>query len=306
MQETPPRRRRPPRDDGPSLPFIPIVLGVIVVGFVIGAGLSVAGRHTSSQDFVPVATATATATASDVATFAPATFAPASLPPAHAKPKPSARPALRSPAPALEPSTEPSVEPAAAPSPAESAPSSPQATAQAAETAAPATSSPSAGTAAPARPSIAVAPRKPATPAPAAPAAPTAPAKEPQPTPAPATPAPATAAPATAAPDDVTSGFGRQAAGVVRAYLAAVARGDTDGAYAQLGTTAGVATGALPEAGIVTRATRIVHVEARGGDSAVTVNVDMQTPSGAYFGQYTVHRSGNGAAIIVQHSIFKS
>ncbi len=104
----------------------------------------------------------------------------------------------------------------------------------------------------------------------------------------------------------MTSGFGRQAAGVVRAYLAAVARGDTDGAYAQLGTTAGVATGALPEAGIVTRATRIVHVEARGGDSAVTVNVDMQTPSGAYFGQYTVHRSGNGAAIIVQHSIFKS
>jgi len=92
----------------------------------------------------------------------------------------------------------------------------------------------------------------------------------------------------------------------VRAYLAAVARGDTDGAYAQLGTTPGVATGALPEAGIVTRAARIVHVEARGGENAVTVNVDMQTPSGAYFGQYTVHRSANGAAIIVQHSIFKS
>jgi hypothetical protein len=123
---------------------------------------------------------------------------------------------------------------------------------------------------------------------------------------APPTGAPATATPAAVAHDDVTSDFGRLAAGVVRAYLAAIARGDTDAAYAQLGTAPNVSATALPEIGIVTRATRIVHVEARGGEDAVTVNVDMQTPSGAYFGQYTVHRSPSGAAVIVQHSIFKS
>jgi hypothetical protein len=88
--------------------------------------------------------------------------------------------------------------------------------------------------------------------------------------------------------------------------LAAVARGDIDGANAQLGGTAGTSGSPLPETGIVTRATRIEHVEARGGPDAVTVNVDMSTPNGAYFGQYTVHRTANGAAVIVQHSIFKS
>ncbi len=67
-----------------------------------------------------------------------------------------------------------------------------------------------------------------------------------------------------------------------------------------------MASGSLPEVGIVTRSTRIVHVEARGGENSVTVNVDMQTANGAYFGQFTVHRSAGGAAIIVQHSIFKS
>jgi hypothetical protein len=292
MEETPPRRRRPPSGDGgPSLPFIPIVLGVIILGFVIGAGLSVAGRHSPSQDAVPAATATPIASATPLAAAPAATLAPGPL---RASPRVTAKPSAR--AVALKASPAPTASPEASPAGSPPATASPVPTATAA-----------AGTPAPAkttaRPGAAIVPpRKRETPAPAAmPASATA---EPA-TPAPPTPAPATT-PAAVAHDDVTSDFGRLAAGVVRAYLAAVARGDTAGAYAQLGTTPDVATPALPETGIVTAATRIVHVEARGGENAVTVNVDMQTPSGAYFGQYTVHRSSTGAAIIVQHSIFKS
>ena len=89
----------------------------------------------------------------------------------------------------------------------------------------------------------------------------------------------------------------------MRGYLAAVQRGDTDSAYAALGSSPGGSD--IPEQGVVTSASRIKHVEARGAGDAASVNVDFQTPSGFFFGQYTVRRTPSGAAIIVQHAIIK-
>jgi len=121
-------------------------------------------------------------------------------------------------------------------------------------------------------------------------------------------PAP-TAAPPTAVPTpttavaDVTGAFGEPAVEIVRAYLAAVERGDVNSAYALL--AAPPKDGTLPEIGIVDSTTRITHIQARGLADAATVNLDLQTRSGAYSAQYTVHRTSSGDAMIVQQSIIK-
>jgi hypothetical protein len=106
---------------------------------------------------------------------------------------------------------------------------------------------------------------------------------------------------APAAADDTDSDFGRLAAGVVRGYLAAVARGDSAAAATSLAN----ANDSVTEAGVVDGTTRITHLEARGVGDAATVNVDFSTDNGAYSGQYTVRRSATGAAVIVAHSILK-
>ena len=75
MSSKPPTRRSRRASNGePSLPIIPILIGVIVLGFVIGAGLSLAGRH----DLTVVALASPSAAASQ--TFAPVTPAPSERP----------------------------------------------------------------------------------------------------------------------------------------------------------------------------------------------------------------------------------
>jgi len=268
MQGTPPRRSRrsDPGNSGSGFPLIPIVLGTIAIGFVIGAGLSVVGRH-GTQGL-----AVATASPANEATLAPATPAPAMPEPAttapatplprasmHRPPSPRALAAVSN-APSRVPSTEkaPAASRAPAGSPRSPSPALPRVTARAA---------------------LAPAPRETVT--------------------VPASAAPASAEPA--ATDDADTDFGRLAAGVVRGYLAAVARGDLASAAAALGNSSDSVT----ESGVVDASTRIKHVEARGAGEAATVNVDFETSSGAYFGQFTVRRSATGAAVIVAHQIIK-
>jgi hypothetical protein len=251
------------------LPIVPIIVGVVVLGFVIGAGLSVAGRgRWSSGDVAAVASATPVARSFSVVPKLPTPI------PARAQTPPPLVTSIPKPA---------SAQPAASPALA-------------------ATSPPSLPPAQPAAQAAAAAPSQ--TPALAAPA-----------TAAPATAAPVSAAPATAAAaanvpappaapsDDIDGAFAQQAASVVRTYLAAIARGDVDGAYAEL---AGPPKDApLPEVGIVTSTSRITHLESHGASGAATVDVDLQTDGGFYAGQYTVHRSALGTALIVEHTIVK-
>jgi hypothetical protein len=254
------------------LPIVPIIVGVVVLGFVIGAGLSVAGRgRWSSGDVAVVASATPVAQSFSVEPKLPTPI------PARAQTPPPLVTSLPKPA---------SSQPAASPSLA-------------------ATALPAFASAQPAAQAAAAAPSQ--TPAPAANTTAVAATASPA-TAAPATAGPATATPATApnvaAPsEDVDGGFAQQAASVVRTYLAAIARGDVDGAYAELAGTSKDTP--LPEVGIITSTSRITHLESHGGPGAATVDVDLQTDAGFYAGQYTVHRSALGTALIVEHTIVK-
>jgi hypothetical protein len=87
--------------------------------------------------------------------------------------------------------------------------------------------------------------------------------------------------------------------------LLSIARGDTDSAYAALGEGPGSHAGSLPEIGSVDNTLQITKIESHGTDSTATVNVDVTTSSGPYYGQYTVHKSATGAAIIVSHTFGK-
>ena len=285
MQESPPRRSRrtPPKGGGPSLPFVPIIIGVVILGFVIGAGLSVVGNHGAQNGSV----AFATSTPQLQPTFGTVTEAPAETSPS-AIPEPSRTPRV----------TPIGTRPAATPSPARSARLA-AASPRPAPQNSPARPAPSvAGTVA-----AATAPAA-ATPAPATPAA----RVTAEPTVV-ATLAPTDAPPATLAPTpsvvavDADGQFSRLAGSVVRQYLLALAAGDTQSAYAALAQPPGPA--GVPERGAVDSSLRIEKIQARGTDSAASVSVDVTTASGPYYGQYTVHRSATGAAVIVSHTFAK-
>jgi hypothetical protein len=279
MQESPRRSRRSPPKGRGSLPLIPVFIGVIFLGFVVGAGLSVVGKHGSSPDAVALATSTPEAEPTlvrltpvpVVRTSRSQTFASPSP-----EPSPSARPSPNSTLPA--------------------APSSSQATVTRAPTAAPAQASPVPGrspTGAPAEPvSVTNPPTQPPTQPPAQ-----APTAEATATPVPVPPV---------VPVQADSAFARLAGSVVREYLLSISRGDSESAFAALGEPPGSShQGTLPEVGAVDASMRIQRIEAHGGDSAATVNVDVMTASGPFSGQYTVRRSATGAAIIVAHTFGK-
>jgi hypothetical protein len=103
---------------------------------------------------------------------------------------------------------------------------------------------------------------------------------------------------------DADTDFARLAGNVVRQYLLSIARGDTTSAYAVLSPAPGAGS-AAPEVGAIDSSLRISKIQARGSGDAATVNVDLTTASGPYSGQYTVHRSATGAAIIVSHTFGK-
>jgi len=284
MQDTPPRRsrRRPPRDEDASLPIVPIIIGVLVLGFVIGAGLSVAGRHGWRGTDVVALPATPLPTQ---ATFPPAT--------PQAETSSTPQPAL-SERPTAAPTHGPSPVPSASPAPSRA----PQVRPSVTPPALAATVRPTPRPAPPA--AVAAAPSRPPQTPPSEPSVP-----PPAPSSAPRTAAPTVAPPTAAAPssDEVDGEGARAAAGVVRAYLGAVARGDVDGAFARLANPP--QNGSVAELGIVDPSTRIEHVQAHGDADGVTVNVDMQTAAGSYSAQYVVRRTPAGP-LIVQHTIFKN
>ena len=263
MSATPPRRSRPPTEppSSSSLPLIPILIAVVVIGFIIGAGLSLAGKHGGPKSVV----ASRTASPNDGLDSSP-------------------QPTLRT----AEPTLAPTLAPASA------SPATPRSsvTLAPAKTPVPATAAPQ--TPEPATPQ----PERTATPR--ASIAPKAVAAVPQRR---AAPAVATATPAPAATDETDSDFAKLASAVVRQYLGAVARGDTATARAAFGDHP--PDGALAETGIVDASTQIKHLETHSAGDNVTVDVDMRTSTGLYFGQYTIHRTETGAALITTHAINK-
>jgi len=285
MSDMPPRRSRPPLQPRErSLPLIPILIAVIVVGFVIGAGLSLAGKRKATDRTVVVATRT------PVPTEAPVTPAPSEKPTAVPTDAPSHAPVVAPPVRATASRT---------PTAAATTIARPPASAEPTVTAAPAVTAATAAavTAAPATRVRTAAPRV------VAPIAVVPVARRTQPPPL-ETAAPATTKPDVSPPaDDTDSEFSKLASAVVRQYIGAVSRGDTETARAAFGSNASGEH--LAETGIVDASTRIQHVEARSAGDNVTVNVDMRTASGLYFGQYTVHRTPSGAALITTHAINK-
>jgi hypothetical protein len=268
------------------------MIGVVILGFVIGAGLSVAGKHGSQS----VALATSTPEAEP--TIAPVTAAPprpaASTPAALASVRPT--PAAASPRPSRAAAVH-------VPTPAASATATAAASAQPSHVQTATHVLPTANTRV--LPSAAVAAET-AEPPPetAQPAVATADVETPFPT-ARVTPEPTPVPAPTAAPVVADSAFARLAGSVVRQYLISIANGDRESAYAALGLSPGSQAGALPEAGVLDSSMHIGKIEAHGSESAATVDVELSTANGPYSGQYTVHKSATGAAIIVSHSFGK-
>jgi len=286
MQESPRRRTRRTPPKGGSLPFLPIIIGVVVLGFVIGAGLSVVGKHGSQSVALATSTPEAEQTIEPV-TPAPAatTAAPQATPTAPSTPARTASPKVATPVPVRSPFTT---------TPASATPA-PQPTATRGSIAH--------ILATPAPVAIATRARETATPE-----AVDTPAATPQPTPEPAATELVTPSPVPApaiAPVQADSAFARLAGSVVRQYLVALANGDKESAYAALGQSPGSQPGALPEAGVLDSSMRIARIEAHGSDSAATVDVELTTSNGPYSGQYTLHKSSTGAAIIVSHTFGK-
>jgi outer membrane biosynthesis protein TonB len=284
MQGSPPRRsRRPqPEDAGSSFPLLPVLIGVVILGFVIGSGLSLVGKHSSSDSNVAVAPTIA-------ATIPPATNVAANDTPSPLAEANSPQPiVLATPTPTSKPSPRPTVARTAAPVPSATPPSStivpsPPPT----DSPAPVTSSiTETSTAMPvmrASPSAV-----PATPSPVAPTVAPAPTEQPQ--------------PVYPIVRGAASPFARLAASVVRVYLGALGRGDRETAIAELATRP---SGPLPEEGVVDGDTQIRTIDVHGAGDVVTVDVDLKTSSGSYAAQYTVDRSATGAALIGSHTIVK-
>jgi len=285
MSTTPPRRSRPkPPSGGSSFPFVPII-GVIVIGFIIGAGLSVMGHHGSGDT---VALATSSPLADETESAAP-TAVPTPIPGVAKKAKLVATPsAVETASPKPSPSERASQRPSSSPVARASAASAPPASA---------TPTAHAVTATPAR----VAALATATHHVATPPATLAPTEAPT-LAASAVPV-ATMTPAAVL--DAQGAFSTLAGNVVRQYLLSIARGDTDSAYAALGDAPGSHPDSVPEIGTVDSTMHIAKIMARGSDSSATVDVDLTTSAGPYYGQYTVHKSATGAAIIVSHTFGK-
>lgn len=254
------------------------MIGVIVLGFVIGAGWSLlANRHQS--DTATVALATATPQSDTLPSITPVS---ASVP----EPSPS---------PLAQTTTTPSrATPSASHTPKRAA--SPESTVSALPTVKVTAIVTAAATKAPtpkaASSVVALATR--------------AAAEAPPPPPLVAATAHAVVTPpASATAVDVSHDFDRLAAAVVRQYLEAVKRGDSSAAYAALGASPGDRGASLTEAGIVDAHTRIGRIDSHGTSDTATVEVDLQTAGGPYYGEYTVRKNDTGAAVIVQHSLVK-
>jgi hypothetical protein len=112
----------------------------------------------------------------------------------------------------------------------------------------------------------------------------------------------ATAEPRAAATDEADSDFARASAAVVRAYFAALARGDDADARAALDPSK---PHDLGEKEFVDSSLRITSLDAHGTGNTATVNVDLVTTRGDYFEQFFLRRSPTGTAVIIEHTYIK-
>jgi len=268
----PPRRVRRPASRGASLPLIPVLVGVIVLGLAFGAGLSVLLQRNASP---PVAYVTAAPLAS----------------PTHKLNVPKHAPAPKNSPPRSSPT------PATSPSPQSSATPKPQASLKPIAFAA----SPFVIAPAPVATAVRI------TPAPAKPVSPTRP---PYAVPESTQPLPVSISrPRTAAPpqpsDEADSEFARLSASVVRFYLNSLARGDDASAQSVLDGPRGSAALRLSEKEFTDQSLRIVKLDAHGLSDSATVNVDLSTYKGAYFEQFSLRRSPTGAAVIIEHTFIR-
>jgi hypothetical protein len=118
-------------------------------------------------------------------------------------------------------------------------------------------------------------------------------------------PAPPVATSAPGPEIDADSEFSRSAATVVRAYLEALARGDDEAARASLAAPAGSAAAQLSEKAFAGPDMHIAKLDAHGTNGDARVDVDIDTPRGAYFAQFYLKRTGSGAVAIVNHNFIK-
>jgi hypothetical protein len=288
MADPPRRSRRPQQPERGTFPLIPILLGVIVAGFALGALLSMLGRNSGTT----------------VANVTPAPLAAPSLTPLPKATLPRPTPLVRhtparpaSPKPKPKPKPTPAATPRTLPNPAASAPPS-----------TPPSAAPASGATRQAVAFVSAAPSAPPTEKPTAPPHPP-PAVRPPPNrpPAGATaraePPPFTAVPRTEVEAD--SDFARSAATVVQTYLAALARGDDEAARATLTAPSGSAAAQLSEKAFAGPDMRIAKVDAHGTADSARVDVDIDTPRGAYFAQFYLKKSASGAVTIVNHNFIK-
>ncbi len=265
-----------------------MLVAIVAGGFAIGAVISLLTHRSAGTVALPSGT---------TAPIARVTLAPAPPPTPVATPdtpppaeEPTAAPTAR---PTAKPTAAPTATRApATPSPSPSAAPSPAATSE--TTAGPATAAPA--TARPATPRPAT--PRPATPRPATP-------RPVLPTIRPAAVAAAPAKTVAPTPPDGTTEFARQSASVVRAYLSALARGDDTSAESDLDAPAGSRAAQLSEKEFAGPDMRIANVETHGTADGARVDVDIQTPRGAYFAQFFLKKSATGAAVIVSHDFIK-
>lgn len=269
MSSRTPRGRRSGGSSEPSLPLVPVLVGVIVAGLAIGALFSSIGSHSSGGE--PAATPSP-----PVVVVAPREAAPTPMP---FEPTPVPRRRLRTPEPPSSPA--PTVDP------------------NAAGTLEPL---PSVAPIRRARTPAAERTPRPETPDPTEPPA------EPLPPPPSETPTPGAPAPVVRnpAPEPGVTGFPHEAEQLVRGYFAALKSQDPAAAYAALGAPVGGGRhGASTTAeSMVGPAARIIHVEARGGADASAVDVSFRADGVTYFGHYIVERTPAGP-VIRSHEVIR-
>jgi hypothetical protein len=283
MSETPPRRRRPgAAQPAGSLPLIPILIGVIVLGFAVGAGLSLLTRGSGAKTVAlasptplampftspPSAHATSAAPHAALATHRPAMPQPAALSVPRIAPA-TVTPATETPATEMPATERPATETPATEAPASAPPA----------TRAPATPEPVRRTPAP-------------TPRPR-------PARTPIPTPFATAPPTLTPTPPSGPRIAADTGFGKRAADLVRSYLDALIAGDDASARAALG-----GSGTLGEKSVVDANTTIASIDAESSGASAIVRVQLSTPRGPVFARYSVERNADGP-FIREHSFTK-
>jgi hypothetical protein len=263
------------------LPTIALGIGVVVAGLGIGAFLSALQNRGPSSTTIAASTPSSLPAVTPVARATRGPIAVATMV-AHPTPTPTPNP---TPTPAPTATTAATAIPAATATPRPTA--SPRALVAAAT---------------PTPPPLSTAtPRPIETPAPRVTAPPTArPTVRPTPRPTlpPTVPPTTVARVAQAAPTT-------QAEATVRRYLGALIAGNENAAYAALGASPGDSNAQLSEEAFIDRGTRITSMRTTSANqNGATVEVEMTSSRGSYFGTYHITNGPNGP-VIDQHDYIK-